>query len=228
MVRIRYAYLFGALLLLILTIAVSSAMGGHPLAQLAVSGTFLVLLVIGALASSDSGWMRRAILGLAGATVVLRAWLEVSGNEALEVATYVAALIILCAVAALTIRHLLAITRVTADTLAASLCAYGFLVAAWAAAYSLLEILQPGAFIYADIAELNREMRFGLGESATALYFSFVTITTLGYGDIVPATDTSRLLAATEAFLGQIYIAILVAKLVGQYVVAASSAIADD
>ena len=74
---------------------------------------------------------------------------------------------------------------------------------------------------------MTRGMQFGLGESATALYFSFVTITTLGYGDIVPATDTARLLAAMEAFFGQAYIAILVAKLVGQYIVTASQQTGD-
>ena len=145
--------------------------------------------------------------------------MEFPGVSPREVSRYEQVSISLLADAALTIRSLLASTRVTTDTLAASLCGYGFLVAAWAAAYSLLEVLQLGSFIYPDIAGLERQMRFGLGESATALYFSFVTMTTLGYGDIIPATDSSRLLAALQAFLGQSYIA----KLVGQYVVAATS-----
>lgn len=218
--RFRFIKLFAALLLLLFTIGVTSATGRHPAAQFAVSGAFLILLVIGALASSGSGGVRRMTLGLAALTLILRILYELLGSPAIETMTYAVALVILSSVAALTIQHLLKSKRVTGDTLAASLCAYGFLVASWAAAYSLLEILQPGSFVYPDMIDSQRQMRFGLGESATALYFSFVTITTLGYGDVLPATDAARLLSAGEAFVGQAYIAIVVAKLVGQYIVA--------
>jgi voltage-gated potassium channel Kch len=46
-------------------------------------------------------------------------------------------------------------------------------------------------------------------------YFSFVTLTTLGYGDITPASDLARLLAMMEAMLGQLFLVIIVARLVG-------------
>jgi len=49
----------------------------------------------------------------------------------------------------------------------------------------------------------------------TAIYFSFVTLATLGYGDIVPVTPTARGFAVSEAILGQLYLAVLVARLVG-------------
>lgn len=223
MMRFRYVFLLGALVLLVCMIGIVSTAGRHPAAQYAVNAMFLALLVIGALASSTGNLARWSILVAAGLTAVIRIVLVYDTNPALEVAAFSLAVFALFSVAGLTIRHLLASSQATYDTLAASLCAYGFLVAAWAAAYSLLEILQPGAFNYAGPEVLHREMRFGLGESATALYFSLVTITTLGYGDIVPATDAARLLAATEAFLGQAYIAILVAKLVGQYVASATT-----
>jgi hypothetical protein len=47
-------------------------------------------------------------------------------------------------------------------------------------------------------------------------YFSFVTLTTLGYGDITPMTRAAKNLAALEAIFGQLYLAILIARLVGQ------------
>ncbi|HET6879389.1 MAG TPA: potassium channel family protein, partial [Pirellulales bacterium] len=50
---------------------------------------------------------------------------------------------------------------------------------------------------------------------STLAYFSFVTLTTAGYGDIVPATSLTRILAALEAVVGQFYLAVLVAGLVG-------------
>ena len=49
-------------------------------------------------------------------------------------------------------------------------------------------------------------------------YFSFVTLSTLGYGDITPATHYVKVLAYVEAIVGQLYLAILVARLVGTYI----------
>jgi hypothetical protein len=52
---------------------------------------------------------------------------------------------------------------------------------------------------------------------AQAVYFSFVTLATLGYGDVVPTNDATRGLAVLEAVAGQLYLAVLVARLVGLY-----------
>jgi hypothetical protein len=57
--------------------------------------------------------------------------------------------------------------------------------------------------------------RFGKGSSTHVLYFSFTTLTTLGYGDIVPVSAIARALTSIEAITGQIYLAVLVARLVG-------------
>ena len=51
----------------------------------------------------------------------------------------------------------------------------------------------------------------------TMVYYSLVTLTTLGYGDIYPVKDAARILAMLEATLGQLYLVILVARLVGLY-----------
>ena len=53
--------------------------------------------------------------------------------------------------------------------------------------------------------------------SGTMMYYSFVTLTTLGYGDIYPVRDGARIMAMLEATLGQLYLVILVARLVGLY-----------
>ena len=49
------------------------------------------------------------------------------------------------------------------------------------------------------------------------VYFSFVTLTTLGYGDVHPKSEAARILAMLEAVLGQLYLVILVARMVGMY-----------
>jgi voltage-gated potassium channel Kch len=57
-------------------------------------------------------------------------------------------------------------------------------------------------------------MDLGAG-SVTALYYSVVTLTTLGYGDVTPVTTAARMTAALEAMVGQVYLVVLVARLVG-------------
>lgn len=65
----------------------------------------------------------------------------------------------------------------------------------------------------------------GLGGETrlTFIYYSFITITTLGYGDITPLTDVARSFAITEAVIGQIYLVLLVARLVGIHIAQSTS-----
>lgn len=81
----------------------------------------------------------------------------------------------------------------------------------WAVAYAVVEMLNPGSFdgFSQPVAQ---------GWSIEWLYFSFVTMTTLGYGDLAPLSATARTLAYMQAVFGQFYIAILVAGLVSAYI----------
>ena len=81
-----------------------------------------------------------------------------------------------------------------------------------------LEIFQPGSFKISMLGAEEDPLRFGRTGSAYALYYSFVTMSTLGYGDIIPATMPARAAASLEAVLGQMYLAVLVARLVGLHV----------
>ena len=107
--------------------------------------------------------------------------------------------------------------RVTMDLIFASLCVYLLIGTVWAMAYSITDIVTPDAFAlsFADNAESADLMRFGGGYSVYPIYYSYVTLTTLGYGDIIPTNSITRMLAASEALIGQLYIAVLVARLVG-------------
>jgi hypothetical protein len=97
--------------------------------------------------------------------------------------------------------------RVTTNAVFAATSSYILIGLIWAYAYSLVDMLSPGAFSAANqTGELSR---------MDMAYFSFVTITTLGYGDISPVSPFARMLAAVEAVIGQLYLAVLVAWLVG-------------
>ena len=100
--------------------------------------------------------------------------------------------------------------EVTRETILAAVVAYLLIALMWAFLYMLLEKLAPGSFSFPEAASRSELKHFQ--------YFSFVTITTLGYGDIAPLTDKASALAMLEALIGQIYLVVLVAWLVGMHV----------
>jgi hypothetical protein len=101
---------------------------------------------------------------------------------------------------------------VTSGTISAALVVYLMLGLVWAQAYRLLEYLRPGSFAglsAGSVVEVERDL----------FYFSYVTLTTLGYGDISPVGADSRALVITEAIVGQLYLVVMVAGIVGMHLV---------
>lgn len=104
------------------------------------------------------------------------------------------------------ITHVLSQTRVTGDVLAGAICGFLFLTVNWAVLYLVIETLVPGSFL---------ENGKPVATNGWATYFSAVTMSTLGYGDILPMTRLARFVASFEAIFGQLYLVILVGRLVG-------------
>ena len=113
--------------------------------------------------------------------------------------------------------HVFKSTRITRETIAGAICAYLLIGAMWAHVFSIVENVSPGSFadnsIEADAASGPEPIR---DQADRFTYFSFVTLTTLGYGDMTPLTRPAKNLAAMEAIFGQLYLAVLIARLVGQ------------
>ncbi|MGD8951364.1 MAG: potassium channel family protein [Desulfobacterales bacterium] len=113
--------------------------------------------------------------------------------------------------------HVFKSTRITRETIAGAICAYLLIGAMWAHVFSIVENVSPGSFadnsIEADAASGPEPIR---DQADRFTYFSFVTLTTLGYGDMTPLTRPAKNLAALEAIFGQLYLAVLIARLVGQ------------
>jgi hypothetical protein len=117
------------------------------------------------------------------------------------------------------LRFLFVPQRVNANLICGSICAYLLLGVLWANVYSLIEVVEPGSFRFTLSTETEKPvMQFEGGDASFAVYYSFITLTTLGYGDVIPRSAPARLLAALEALTGQIYLAVLVARLVGLHV----------
>jgi hypothetical protein len=105
--------------------------------------------------------------------------------------------------------HVLRAKEVTADLVMGAASAYFLFGFLWTFVYYFLEMAVPNSFALQQGQENN------LGQ---LIYYSFVTLTTLGYGDITPLTNQARSLAILEAIIGQLYLAVLVARLVGMHI----------
>ncbi len=219
----RFSFLLGALLLYILAAPLLQLAQRPILIQVLAFLLFAGILISAVLATGRGPRWRRALILMAVGAAALNIAAYVTGAAGLDVAFYVLSLIFLCCIALLAIQRLMQSTRVSYETMAASICAYIVLILAWANAYSLVETLAPGAFNFsAASGDTAQVMHFGFGDAMMSLYYSFVTMTTLGYGDVTPAIGMARTLAALQAFTGQIYIAVLVARLVGLQIAMAS------
>lgn len=106
--------------------------------------------------------------------------------------------------------HLLKSREVTSEILFAAVCVYLLIGLAWASLYILIDFTNPHSFIDTSDQMAITSPRF--------LFFSYVTLTTVGYGTLTPATDPARSVATLEAIVGQLYLAILVARLVGLHI----------
>jgi voltage-gated potassium channel Kch len=124
-------------------------------------------------------------------------------------------LVAVIAFVSFTMRYAYKEGTVTSQRIQAGVSAYLLIALAFALGYILIYFFIPGAFRFPDKPPKIDDPRFGY----IFHYFSIMTITTLGYGDIVPVHPFSRTLATIEALVGQLYPAILLARLVSLSVV---------
>ncbi len=106
------------------------------------------------------------------------------------------------------VMHIFRQRAVTMDLICGAVCVYFMIGFMWVFLYASIELLHPGSFT-------TPKGQIGPNDFA---YYSFVTLTTLGYGDIQPLSSPARYLSALEALCGQLYLTILVARLVGLHI----------
>ena len=107
--------------------------------------------------------------------------------------------------------------EITREIVAGAICVYLLMGTMWADVYGIMEIARPGTFPPYELksGEIITDPHL---RSSQFHYFSFVTLSTLGYGDITPNTREAQSLASIEAIIGQLFLAVLIARLVGQQV----------
>jgi hypothetical protein len=207
--RVRARDSYGLLLVLIVVSLVMSAASFGRLGNVA---WVLALGVTLLFALHTSGASRRAQLGAATVIVAVAA-LTVpyeAGSQVGRVVVTGATLGLALAVISVIARRVATYPTVTAHTIGAAVCVYLLLGITFSSAYGLVGAIDAGpAFAGVDVG------RGGDGTDLELVYFSFVTLTTVGYGDLTPTTDVMRMLAIIEAFTGQLYLVTVLALVVG-------------
>jgi voltage-gated potassium channel Kch len=203
----RYAILFYSLLL---TLA-----AGPLLTSLGFDLTLLQLLftinLLAAIAPYAPGPARRALIAVVILGLGLRSGaLLLDSSACARAADAVAVLVALQAVV-MTLRFSTQADVVDKEHVYAALGAYMLMGIFFGVLFAALQNFDAGNLAVAG-AEPGAPMSF-----PTGIYFSFVTLATLGYGDIVPKSDLARGFAILEAVAGQLYLAVLVARLVGMH-----------
>jgi hypothetical protein len=116
------------------------------------------------------------------------------------------------------LRYIVRAPRVDFEVLCAGIATYLLLGLFWSFAYVLLDYWVPDSFVYPIGPVVDHSM-----EGFNALYFSFITLSTVGFGDIVPVSSMARMMAMSEAVFGMFYVTLMIARLVSLYTVRGSS-----
>lgn len=202
----HFIYMLAALLffLIVVPIAEDHTLVSEPTLRLVA---FSCLLVVGLFSLRQSGRIFRMgiIIAAAGVTTNLLGFSSLEGSY-IHGSLITLFLFLLLSVWA-SMKRVLFTNDLSFDRVVGAICVYLLLGTIWAVLYALADVISPGSFN-------GIEMKNEAGWDTRWIYFSFVTLTTLGYGDVTPATNTTRVLVYTEAIFGVFYMAILVAGLV--------------
>lgn len=217
--RHRFLILLGMLVVLLL-IAPILVLEGLPegIASMTMGGVLIGVLLSSVVAVSTQRRQVVLVVSLVVTAVAAQVVALAVRFPEVEAVRHATGIITLVYVLSLLARHIFTSTKVTVDTIAASLCVYLLIGVLWSMIYSLIEVAMPGSFRFAYAGDQGRTVDMGGQTSIFALYLSFTTLSTLGYGDIVPVTNPARMFAVTEAIVGQVYLAVLVARLVGMHI----------
>jgi hypothetical protein len=180
--------------------------------ELIVSSLLSLVLLGAVLAVADRKYVFVIALALAIPALAGR-WINHFQPNLVHPAVFlVCALVLMVFIVARLLRFILRARSVNTEVLCAGIAAYLMLGLLWTIAYWLVDQLTPGgAFSFSTTTGPRSINGFN------GFYFSFITLSTVGYGDITPVSRIARWLAAMEAMTGSLYVAVLIARLVSLY-----------
>ncbi|MGH7800409.1 MAG: potassium channel family protein [Thermodesulfobacteriota bacterium] len=147
---------------------------------------------------------------LLGVPTVAGELIDLSGIEFPHAVIVVFALLFYLFTLITIISYVFRYEEVTGDTIYGAICVYFLIGITWTTIFVLINILQPGSFYINPPNNIDN-----VQDWSDFIYYSYATLTTLGYGDITPVTSQARSFGVLETIIGQLYLTILVARLIG-------------
>ena len=204
----RFTYLLAFMFFSILAFPVLEQAAYGPVI---IQVSYSIMLVSALYAVWHVRWIFRTGVVLFLAAILSHWWIVLTLDPIAVFVGVFLEILFFCFVAGSVLLHVFGHEQVTGDTIAGSICVFFLMGIIWMLAYQ-------GIYFFDHEAFHNVSARsFTPAATADLIYYSFATLTTLGYGDIVPLSKAARMVAVTEAILGQIFLTVLVARLVGLY-----------
>lgn len=205
------------LLIVLIAYFIITSIGGEGVLQYIANATLVLLIIYSLYVIGHRKRFLIIALAILGVVEILSIVLmnTIAFASEIHLLQLVLALLFFSLMTYATLNYTLRDEKITTITLYGAVCAYLFIGLAWSYGYLLLNFFNADAFNFGEMA--NRE------EGQHFIYYSFVTLTTLGYGDIIPVSNFAKVLSWMEAVTGQAYLTILIAQLVARYVVDYSS-----
>jgi hypothetical protein len=198
--------MFNFMVSLIVLLILSAVLEGTKYGYLILNIASTIVFISGVYAA---GRNKRSvlILILLGLPWFLSEWVFTESSE-----TIFASVLFFLYITGTIINHILHSEKVSTDTLYGAVCVYLLLGLLWASIYSFLEHLSPGIIFVTNNSDV-----IGTLTANELIYYSYTTLTTLGYGDVTSFTPEGRIISVLEAIVGQLFLAFLVARLVAIY-----------
>jgi hypothetical protein len=181
------------------------------LGRLAVDLIFAITLILGAFATINHRAGAYFVVGLTTLALAVNVVAELVPSRVLVALAILLKLACVAILVFMTLKRTLRAGPVTKYRVIGGIAGYVLIGLAWTLAYQLV-VYQDPTSIYVEGARITDG---SWQQPNELLYFSFITLTTVGYGDMHPVNGVIRSLAAAEALVGQLYVAILIASLVG-------------
>jgi len=208
----RFTVMLATILVLLVTQPIFL---GHAVAENFATASISLVLLSALYAFRSAKPFFVIALILIGPSIGCRAALQFTTNPTLEMIGAISSCLFLCVTVVALVSRLFIVKSVTLDTISAAICAYLLMGVAWAFAFAMVEMRHPGSFSATLLQRTPGSIAPLLASLHKFIYFSFVCLTTTGFGDIAPISDGARTLAVMESVFGQLYLAILIARLVG-------------
>ena len=220
----RHGLMLASLVILLVALPLGQAISGEP------TGFFLPLTLVlfsAVIVNFNQRWIFVVASIAAAASIGGIGYSEIFESHLIRVGAEMLGLALLGFTTLVMFNSLLHAERVLEDTIVGGICVFLLIGLCFTMVFILMTDFDPGSLLEHGQPIVRAASEPG-SHATTLIYFSFVTLTTLGYGDVTPHGDIARMFAVTEALIGQLYLVVFLARLVALYLLRARGIVGSD